>query len=475
MFNIALTIVALVSSGLVPFGFNVLVGRRYGGPALGELSVALSLALFLGQIPGTMSSAATKYIAESLGGEQGVRARSVFQFLLVLSAAFSVLVGAALAIAAPIVAAALKITTEYVYLAAALVPTYTLYLYFKSVYYGVQRVRPYLTNELVSDAAFFVALGAIIFLNATPWLLLPFVINNGLFALIALRFFLPVLHGFDWGRRCDRMAVLKYCVINGSGTAASLGRWSLGIAIAGLFLSHQSVGLFAAALTITAPLPLLPRAISLVTFATMARLHGAGQHASVQSLLQQSTEWLVFILGLPFGLAIINASLILSIVFRPDFAAAALAAQLIMLGAFFTDISRPSIDALSSTEYVRIPTLASFAGLAVSLIMWFGLIPAYGINAAGLGFAIGALVTGGIPAYYAYKRIGTHPSVFVRPVGMLLLLLILMSAAGKFALLASLIFVVGISALYFHLVQGVFRASRQLYLKRTTGLSNGSA
>jgi O-antigen/teichoic acid export membrane protein len=470
-----LTIVALVSSGLVPFGFNVLVGRRYGGPALGELSVALSVALFLGQIPGTMSSAATKYIAESLGGEQGVKARSVFQFLLVLSAGFSLLVGVALVIAAPFVGAVLKISTENVYFAAALVPTYTLYLYFKSVYYGVQRVRSYLMNELISDVAFFAALGAIVWLNVTPWLLLPFVINNGLFAVIALRFFMPVLHGFDWGRRCDRLAVLKYCVINGSGTAASLGRWSLGIAIAGLFLSHQSVGLFAAALTITAPLPLLPRAISLVTFATMARLHGAGQHASVRSLLQQSTEWLVFLLGLPFGLAIINASMILSVIFRPQFAAAALAAQLIMLGAFLTDTSRPSIDALSSTEYVRIPTLASFVGLAVSLVMWFGLIPIYGINAAALGFAVGALVTGGIPAYYAYRHIGTRPVVFIRPVAMLLLLLVLMTAAGRFALLASVIFVVGLSALYFHLVQDLIRASRQQYLRRKTGLANGSA
>jgi len=283
-----------------------------------------------------------------------------------------------------------------------------------------------------------------------------------------------VLHGFDWGRRCDRVAVLKYCVINGSGTAASLGRWSLGIAIAGLFLSHESVGLFAAALTITAPLPLLPRAISLVTFATMARLHGAGQTSSVRSLLQQSTEWLVFMLGLPFGLAIINASLILSLVFKPTFAEAALAAQLIMIGAFLTDISRPSIDALSSTVYVRIPTLASFAGLAVSLVMWFGLIPIYGINAAALGFAVGALMTGGIPVYYAYRRIGTRPAVFIRPVAMLLMLIVLMTAAGVFALLASIIFVVGMFALYFHLVQDVIRASRQLYLRRKTGLANGS-
>ena len=463
-----------MSSGLVPFGFNVLVGRLYGGPVLGELSVALSLALFLGQIPGTMSGAATKYIAESLGGEQGVKARSVFQFLLVLSVGFSLVVGLALVIAASSVTGALKISTGNVYLAAALVPTYTLYLYFKSVYYGVQRVRPYLMNEVISDVAFFAALGAIVLLHVTPWLLVPFVINNGLFALIALRFFLPVLHGFDWGRCCDRVAVLKYCVINGSGTAASLGRWSLGIAIAGLFLSHESVGLFAAALTITAPLPLLPRAISLVTFATMARLHGAGQTSSVRSLLQQSTEWLVFMLGLPFGLAIINASLILSLVFKPTFAEAALAAQLIMIGAFLTDISRPSIDALSSTVYVRIPTLASFAGLVVSLAMWFGLIPIYGINAAALGFAIGALVTGGIPVYYAYRRIGMRPAVFIRPVAMLLMLIVLMTAAGAFALLASVIFVVGMFALYFHLVQGVIRASRQLYLRRKTGLANGS-
>src|SRR5579884_456575 len=312
IFNIALTMIALVSSGLVPFGFNLIVGRIDGAAALGEVSVALGLALFLGQIPGTVGSAATKFMAESLGRDDVDRSRDVFQLLLVLTVAASVLLAVGMLALAPVLTSALRISFADVALSAALVPTYTLYLYFKSVYYGVQKVRAYLVNEVVSDVAFFGVVAGVFLAGASPWLLLPFVLNNAIFAVIAVRAVKDYFSPFHWRPAGGSWEVLKYCLINGSGTIASLGRWSLGITISGLFLTHSAVGIFAAALAVTAPLPLLPRAISLVTFAAMARLHGAGEAHSVRLLLQQSTEWLVFLLGIPFGVAIINAGAILS-------------------------------------------------------------------------------------------------------------------------------------------------------------------
>lgn len=473
--NVVLTVVGLICAGLVPFGFNLLVGHGYGAATLGAVSIALGLALFLGQIPGTLSAAATKFMAESLGRHDEQNARAVFQFLLVLTVSFSILLGLAVVLAAPLLESRLHISFQTTLLAALLIPTNTLYLYFKSVYYGIQRVRSYLINETLSDLAFFAVLASVLLLNVTPWLLLPFILNNAIFAAIALRDMRPYLKSFDWRARCHRLEVLKYCVVNGSGTAASLGRWSLGTTIAGVFLTHHAVGLFAAALAITAPLPLLPRAISLVTFAMMARLHGAGEHSSVRSLLQQSTEWLVFVLGLPSGLAIINAAAILSLLFRPDFARGALAAQLIIAGAYITDISRPSIDALSSTRWVRIPTLASFAGLGVSLVIWLALIPRFGISMAGLGFAVGALVTAIIPAYYACKHIGSQPVVFIRPAVMLIGLTILTALGSVSPLLASVLFTIGVLALYSHLLQSLGGYAVKLYRERRARLVQRSA
>jgi O-antigen/teichoic acid export membrane protein len=215
------------------------------------------------------------------------------------------------------------------------------------------------------------------------------------------------------------------------------------------------VGLFAAAVAITAPLALLPRAISLVTFALMARLHGAGESDSVRALLQGSTEWLVFLLGIPSGLAIINAGPLLGFVFRPEFVPAAAATQLIIAGAYITDISRPSIDGLASTSHVRVATIASFSGLAVSLATWLILVPQDGITAAGLGFALGAAITALIPAFAAILYIGTNPFVFIRPAIMLIGLSVLTIWGHGHLLIASTIFTGGTLLLYMHLIDDV--------------------
>ena len=474
LFNLALTIVGLVAAGLVPFGFNLAVGRTYGPAELGTVSVALGLGLFLGQIPGTISSAATKFIAESLGGGDELRARRVFQFLLVVISSLSLALAIVFLAFTPVLQSVYGLSFPMIVMAAALIPTYTLYLYFKSCYYGFARVRTYLVNEIVSDACFFGVLAAVFVLGATPWLLLPFVLNNLIFSLIGLWNLAPYLHDFTWMEKAARRSVLRYCLIFGSGSAASLGRWFLGTAIAAIFLTHQSVGLFAAAIAITAPLPLLPRAISLVTFALMSRLHGAGESASIRMVLQQSTEWLGFVLGVPSGLAIINAALILSLVFRPEYAQAAIATQLIVAGAYITDVSRPSIDALSSTTYVRIATVASFLGLFVSLTVWLVLIPIGGITMAGLGFALGAAVTAMVPAYYAYRYIGTAPAVFIRPAVMLVSLGVFAAVGPRYALVTSVIFVVGTCVLYRHLIDMMLRFGTRELMRRTK-LSEGTA
>ena len=450
--NLVLTAIGLVAAGLVPFGFNLAVGHQSGAATLGRVAIALNLALLLGQIPGTISSGAAKFIAEALGAGDEGRADRVFRFLLAVTLGLAVVLGAILVAAAPWLERTFHLSFPMVASAAALIPTYSLYLYFKSSYYGYHRVRTYLFNEILSDAAFFAVLATVFLLGATPWLLLPFVLNNVVFTLIAFADLGPHLRAGGVPEAGERREVAIYCAINGSGSAASLARWSLGTVIAGWYLAPHSVGLFAAAVAITAPLALLPRAISLVTFALMARLHGAGEASSVRMLLQESTEWLVFLLGIPSGLAILLASPILLHVFGPQFVPAATATQLIIAGAYITDISRPSIDALSSTSHVRVATFASFCGLAVSVALWLALIPENGIAMAGLGFAVGATITALIPAFAAIRYIGSDPSVFIRPAIMLVGLAGLTVFGDHHLLISSSIFVIGTCILFRHLL-----------------------
>src|SRR5205085_7723278 len=225
----------------------------------------------------------------------------------------------------------LHVSFGAVMLGAALLLVYSLYLFLKSVYYGIQQVGAYVWNEIVSDLAFFALLAALFVAHATLWLLLPFVLNNAIFAGIAGYQLKPYFRHFRWVAPAGCQEILRYWVVNGLGSAASIGRGALGTTIAGLFLTHQAVGLYAAAVALTAPLQLMPRALALVLFATMARLHGAGRAASVRELLDLSTEWLVLALGLLCGLLMVNATAILAVLYRrPEYAQATTATQLVV-------------------------------------------------------------------------------------------------------------------------------------------------
>ncbi|HCG00717.1 MAG TPA: hypothetical protein DEV93_09255 [Chloroflexi bacterium] len=446
--SVGLTILALVFAGLVPFGFNLLVGRAYGPSALGGVSVILGLALFLGQVPSTLGIAATKFMAEALGRDDQHEARHIFQFLFTLNAFLTGCLLLFMLVCAPLIESGLHVPRESVFFGAALVLVYSLYLFFKSVYYGVRRVGTYVQNEIVSDIAFFALLAGLFALHAPSFLLLSFVLNNALFSAIAVYHLSQYFHQFKVRWAPEYWNILGYWAWNGGGTAASLGRWSLGTTVAGLFLSHHLVGLYAAALALVSPLNLMPRAMALVLFASMARLHGSGEASSVRDLLQTSTEWLVFALGVMCGLLVINAAAILASAFGPGYAHAALATQLVVLGSYLLMASSPAISALSGTSYVRIPNLASFLGLLLSLAIWFVLIPYGGIDAVAFGFAAGAAATACIPAYFAHRRIGMQPLVFARAGAILASISVSVLVAAHSPFLASVTFLLFVALLY---------------------------
>jgi O-antigen/teichoic acid export membrane protein len=465
--HVGLTILALIIAGLVPFGFNLLVGRAYGSAVLGSVSVVLGLALFLGQVPSTVGIAATKFMAEALGRGDETAARDIFGFLFTLNLGLTALLTGAMVVAAPWIHQALHVPVGAVLLGAVLLLVYSLYLFLKSVYYGLQQVGAYVWNEIISDLAFFALLAAVFVARASSWLLLPFVLNNAIFAAIAGYQLRPYFRHVRWVAPAGCTAMLRYWVVNGLGSAASIGRWALGTTVAGLFLAHQAVGLYAAAVALTAPLQLMPRALALVLFATMARLHGAGRASAVRELLDVSTEWLVLALGLLCGLVMVNATAVLAFVFhRPEYAQATTATQLVVFGAYLLMISSPAISALSSTTYVWIPTLASLLGLGTSLALWLLLIPPLGITGAGLGFAAGSVVTGSIPAFVAYRLIGTRRIRFFRLGAILAALVAVLLGLERLPLVASAVFVGVLALLYAHPGRSLVRAAVHAYRAR---------
>src|SRR3954470_19960793 len=215
--HVGLTVLALIFAGLVPFSFNLLVGRTYGSAVLGGISVVLGRALFLGQVPTTVGIAATKFMAEALGRGDESAARDIFQFLFTLNLGLTALLTGAMVVAASWIHQVLHVSIGAILLGAALLLVYSLYLFLKSVYYGIQQVGAYVWNEIISDLAFFALLAVVFVVGASSWLLLPFVLNNAIFAGIAGYQLKAYFRHFRWVSPAGRTEILRYWMVNGLG------------------------------------------------------------------------------------------------------------------------------------------------------------------------------------------------------------------------------------------------------------------
>jgi O-antigen/teichoic acid export membrane protein len=111
-------------------------------------------------------------------------------------------------------------------------------------------------------------------------------------------------------------------------------------------------------------------------------------------------------------------------------------------------ICGPAVNALSSTAYVKIPAVAAVGGFAASLVAWLLFIPRLGIAGVALGFVIGAVVTGGVPACFAARLLGAPPAAFLRASALVLSLVLTLFLVGRTPLLTSVIFVGVVTLLY---------------------------
>lgn len=413
LWKVMLTALALGSAGLVPLGFAIAVGRTYGAFTLGQVGTALALALFLGEVAGAFGAGASRFIGARHAWNRNSSARA-FWFLCRVTLIFSVVLSLVLLGLSAQIESRLQISPEAVVLGAVLIPLYAMHIYLKNIFFRLRRLQSYLLTQIATDVVFVAALLAVVLIQLTPWLLLPFVLSILLFDVVSVRAISRTFYGAETSN-FSRLEVLKHCMVNGTGMAANLGRWSIGPAVMALFLGHTSVGLFVAAMATAAGLPLLTRAGSLLATAKVSRRALGDGVDLVADEVKRSTRYLGLVLGIPAGLVMINANAILALLFRPYFSAAASAAAFAVAAVYIAGVGRPSIDGMTALGRPGTPVLAAIAGFGTSLLVWPALIPHYGITAGGWGLAAGAFVAAGLGVISGSLSLGFSLRLFVSP------------------------------------------------------------
>jgi len=406
--KVILTIIALGSLGLTKLIFNVVVIRRFGPELLGNINLSISTA-FLFSLFATagLCPAATKYIAEYAGKSDEKNSKRSFTIALFFNLILSVAMSLLMFVNSRQLAQFMNGQEIWFAKASLVVFLYSLYLFYKSTYYGIDKVGTYFKNEIFADAIFFLTLFILVFFNLASFLIMPFILLYFIFLLWALYvqrswISIPLCTKTSETKR-NIKEMLSFSSIALLGNLSSTGGKYISTMLTGTYSSAKEVGYYSVALSVILPLYLVSSAVSMVLFPSMSRYYGKEDYASVGSILNDSTRWLLIVSSFLCGIAVIFARLIFSIVAGTDNQTGVLTVQILIISAYMGINRVPSVNTLSGTEYIHIPSVAAPIGLTLGIISWRMLIPTYGIVGTALGLVVLSATNTLISMYYAQK------------------------------------------------------------------------
>ena len=413
----SLVAIAVVGGSLALHG--LVVGRTMGETALGHAGLALAVGLGLPQIAGAgLVPAMTRFTAarRAAGDGRGAR-RSAFGGLVVLvgiGAGFAGLAFITRASWAPRIGLPLTEVAP----ALVLVVMEAAYLGMKAILYGLGRARRYARIETLAGLAFVSTLSVLVVAprGITLPLIAPFLAADGVFVLLAALALLgrsQNSHGI--GLRNDVSvattrprgpSMAGFAALASIGTGASLARLRMVPIALGLAYGAHEVGLLQAALVFFGPVLLVPRAVELALFPTLAGAHGRGDVHRFAQQAATSARVIAFGLALIAGGLIVAGPFVLGLILGPAFQTAAAPLALVVVAAWMLGLAVPAIVALSGADGIAIVNVAGVLGLMASVIVWLLLVPPLGALGAAAGLAVGSVPTALVPIRAAALRYG---------------------------------------------------------------------
>ncbi len=409
--NTVLAIIGVAAAGIVRVVFTVAVGRELGPALLGDIAVILAVAVITTIPAAGIGAAANRYLAVASGAGDITMRRNVlgatWRAALIVTATAVVLSWAYLNLQGATQFDALTLTFGLTFVAS-----YGLYLVSKAVLFGDGRAEKYAIGEFIGVVAFAVSLALVLLLSpSVAWMLstqvvwvLGVVLIATVIGLGPLRLLGRAESGF-W----------SFATTATVGSLVSLGVIQATVLVmAGMHGSVQA-GLLAAVLAVTAPLYLLPRALSLALTPAMSSHVGAGSKKRADLDAEYTTTVLVIVGGISAAAIIAVADLVLAI-YGAGFAEARNYLLIFAVASFIVIIGIPVVNRFASegAKALRVTVVASSFGALAAAAIWFTLGRDEPMWIAG-GFLVSAIVRTAIPFAMSKRVVGARISP---PVGL---------------------------------------------------------
>ena len=397
--GVALSTVGILVQGLVRLGYSVIIGNVLGRTVLGSVNAGIALALFASLlIPSATALAANKHVAQARGAGDLGRAAAVGRHLGRISLASMAALGVVSALVAPSLIGADATEATLVGLLAA---SYSGYVFVRGYLFGAGEILRATVWDVVTAFVALFLLGALLWLDATAWILLPLVLCYGGYA------------AFSWprggtdtalssGAKTDLRDFLGVGLVN----SVAIGGF-LQLTMAGAqYWDRATAGAFAAALSLATPASLLSRSLAIVLFPSVSAARGRGDERGARRQIDRATRGLVVTGLLAFGpLALVSPMLIQIVYRREGFELAELLLPILLGAVFLSHIATAATNSLLSRErrWSRVVAITGVIGALVGVLWWAAAAPQGGVVHIAVGFLAGSAIIGLVPLAVAWS------------------------------------------------------------------------
>lgn len=381
--RLGLTTIAFASSGATTLMFNLVLVRVLSPSAYGGVARTFSLGMAVAQLTmAGVSPAIARQVAHGDGdNHRFARARGGIRSLG-LSCGVASLLYFPLALAGLAPTDALSLLLGW-----ALAFVYACYFGLKLLLFALDWSARYAGLELMSDGIFFITLALLAVLAPTAGVL-TFSIAYAVFIVIGVRII------SRRGRTVERVPVnqgiVTYAGWASVATYASVGRFTVAVALTGALAGSVAAGRFAAVLSIMMPFFLIPQAAGMLTFAGVARARGEDASRRVRSMCRVSA----WVSAVSVVTCCLFAHQVVRILLGPAYASATSEFVILILCVAPQIVAIPIGNALAAQGSVVLNASVSVAAFVVLLVALPILVHVHGALGVAIAFSLSMLVSG---------------------------------------------------------------------------------
>ena len=410
---------ALAFVGMIPFAFNFLVARTFGREILGTINISLSFCLIITIfVTNFFGSSGNKYLAEYRGRNHLEQFTFVFKIMFIGPIIILSIIGIILALNWDYFSQHFSLSPNLFFTLLSYIFLRSFYILIRRALYGIDLVRSYAINEIISAVIMLVALIYVCYSGQSFFLVECYVLCYALFCFLGIKTFIGNFDSitkkmvssddFDYKKIIKEFS--NYGLVSMIGTVASTSTGYISVIIIGMYLNHSDAGLYSSVLSIASVLMFVPKLFTQVFLPEFSKLFGEGNKQKIYQIFNQTNTLMLGLSAMICLIVFLFTDDILS-VFGKEFSNGSLILKIILPSIFIRMISIPFVSFLSGTKYVLYPNIGGIFILLISTICWILLVPKYQLIGIAIGYTTGIIIGIGYQIFVAIIKIRSFDAI----------------------------------------------------------------